>query len=140
MVCRQSGARIEYISIQIDKVQKPIHMPPVDADAKICDFVSRSDAPLCAITHPTTSKKCSSRPKNRKITAIRKQELVFDNLEDQRRFIEAHDLGNYDSDLIISNEKRSRRRSRYSSIHLRFLDRRISKNITGEMSALQILN
>ncbi|OMJ24284.1 hypothetical protein AYI70_g1678 [Smittium culicis] len=66
--------------------------------------------------------------------------LELDVLEDQQRFLETQGLGTYAIDFIVSKERRVRRRSRFSSIHQRFLDWRISSEISTPISTPQVIN
>ncbi|OMJ09462.1 hypothetical protein AYI69_g10651 [Smittium culicis] len=124
------------------KVQTPILIPSVKSDiadhaeipqvashdgigdneVEIRDLISGPDVSLCVSTFPTTSNKCIPIPENRITTALGKQELVLDSLEDQWSFLEAQALENYAIDCVFSNNRHFRRRSRYSSIQQRFLD------------------
>ncbi|OMJ26612.1 hypothetical protein AYI70_g39 [Smittium culicis] len=103
-------------------------------------MVPGSDVSLCVPTFTTASNNSSARSQKRKVSALGKQALELDGLEDQRRFLETQGLGTYAVDCILSNERRVRRRSRYNSIQKRFLDWRISSEFNTAISAPQIIN
>ncbi|PWA01876.1 hypothetical protein BB558_001992 [Smittium angustum] len=160
LVCGQQSARPELTSLQMVGMEQPLLLPPVeldctdspegatgtsnddhsDSDVEVGNVVSRPDVPISVTAVATTSHNSDSGPKKRKVSALGKQALALDGMEDQRRFLETQGLGNYAIDCILSNERRIRRRSRYSSIQQRFLDWRISNGITTEISTSQIIN
>ncbi|OLY80809.1 hypothetical protein AYI68_g5088 [Smittium mucronatum] len=51
-----------------------------------------------------------------KVPALGKQALFLDSLEDQRSFLEAQVLGNYNVVCVLSEERHVGRRFRYSSV------------------------
>ncbi|OMJ15319.1 hypothetical protein AYI70_g7346, partial [Smittium culicis] len=153
-------SRPECTSLQLVRVQQPIQLPAMESDlpsssesptrtsnnnscdtnVEVCHLVSGPISSINLAAGPSASNDDHTRSKKRKVAALGKQALALDGLEDQRRFLESQGLGTYAADCILSNERRVRRRSRYSSVQQRFLDWRISKEITGEISAPQIIN
>ncbi|OMJ11270.1 hypothetical protein AYI70_g9836 [Smittium culicis] len=157
---RQPITGTELTSVQMDGVQQPLCVPTLESDCanraegaqgtnnddfsyanmEIGHMVPGSDVSLCVPTFTTASNNSSARSQKRKVSALGKQALELDGVEDQRRFLETQGLGTYAVDCILSNERCIRRRSRYSSIQQRFLDWRISSEINTAISAPQIIN
>ncbi|PVV02953.1 hypothetical protein BB560_002580 [Smittium megazygosporum] len=128
-------------------VEKSILLPPMESYSRGCsqgkkktnnynisranvengNLVSRPDKSFNITTITTSSIISSTRPKKRKISAREKQELT-------------EGLENYAIDLILSNKRRIRRRTRYISIQQRFLDWRDLSNIVGPITTPQIVN
>ncbi|OMJ29282.1 hypothetical protein AYI69_g1220 [Smittium culicis] len=80
-----------------------------DNEVEIRDLISGPDVSLCVSTYPTTSNEYIPIPEKRITTALGKQELVIDSLEDQWSFLEAHSLENYAIDCVFSNNRHFRR-------------------------------
>ncbi|OMJ10554.1 hypothetical protein AYI69_g10198 [Smittium culicis] len=132
LVHRQSRSGTELIRIQMDGVQQPLCMPALESDSanraegaqgtnnedfsfanvEIGHMVPGSDVPLCVPTFTTASNNSSDRSQKRKVSALGKQALELDSVEDQRRLLEAQGLETYAVDCILSNERLVRRRSR----------------------------
>ncbi|OLY80774.1 hypothetical protein AYI68_g5122 [Smittium mucronatum] len=111
-----------------------------NADVGICCVVSKSNGTINIMAANLTGDQDNTRIQKLKISILREQAVAIDGMEDQRRFLEIQDLGNYAVDLILSNEQSFQRRLRYSSVQQRFLDWRIFNNITDRKSAPHIIN
>ncbi|OMJ13287.1 hypothetical protein AYI70_g8597 [Smittium culicis] len=111
------------------------HNDTSDSNMEIRNLVPRTDGAIDFTATASPSNNSGPRSEKRKVAALGKQELELDGLEDQRRFFETQGLGTYAIDFIVSSERRVRRRSRYSSIQQRFLDWRISNEISTPISA-----
>ncbi|PVU91551.1 hypothetical protein BB561_004345 [Smittium simulii] len=155
LVLGPQSRRTECTDTQLVRVEQPILLPTLKlnlsgnsestqgennhdagySDVEISNMVSGSSGSLGVPTAITSSNNDYSRPQKRKVSAIKQQTLVIDGLEDQRRFLETQGLGTYAVDFILSNERRVRRRSRYSSIQQRFLDWGIANDIITDISA-----
>ncbi|OLY80604.1 hypothetical protein AYI68_g5298 [Smittium mucronatum] len=160
LVHRQQSARPKLSGLQIVKFKKPLSLPALEHDradstegaqgtshndisntnVEVSHMVSGPGDALGISIPLATSHYNHSRSKKRKITSLDKQALELDSMEDQRRFLESQGLSNYAVDCILSNGRRVRRRFRYSSVQQHFLDWRISKEITSEISTPQIIN
>ncbi|PVU89191.1 hypothetical protein BB561_005498 [Smittium simulii] len=104
------------------------------------NVVPRSYRAFNATASIATSNSSNSRSQKRKIAVLEKQTLALSGLEDQRRALKNQGLKDYAVDFIVSNKRRVQRRTRYSALQQRFLDRRLSNKIVGEIAAPQIIN
>ncbi|PVU93748.1 hypothetical protein BB561_003065 [Smittium simulii] len=120
--------------------QRENNHDPGYSNVEIGNMVSGSIDSVNFSTVIASSNNSCSRSQKRKVSAIQQQTLALDGMEDQRRFLQTQGLGTYAVDFILSNKRRVRRRSRYSSIQQRFLDWRILNKITTDISAPQIIN
>ncbi|OMJ16950.1 hypothetical protein AYI70_g6284, partial [Smittium culicis] len=116
------------------------HNDTSDSNVEIRNLVPRPDGAIDFTATASPSNNSGPRSEKRKVAALGKQALELDGLEDQRRFLETQGLGTYAIDFIVFSECRVRRRSRYSSIQQRFLDWRISNEISTPISAPQVIN
>ncbi|PVU91005.1 hypothetical protein BB561_004608 [Smittium simulii] len=160
LVLRPQSRRTECVSTQLVKVGQPILLPTLEpniasnpqstqrennhdtgySNVEIGNMVSGSIDSVDFLTVIASSNNSCSRSQKRKVSAIEQQTLALDGMEDQRRFLQTQGLGTYAVGFILSNKRRVRRRSRYSSIQQRFLDWRILNKITTDISAPQIIN
>ncbi|PVU86641.1 hypothetical protein BB560_006630 [Smittium megazygosporum] len=156
LVQRSKSSGNECFTTKLVPVEKSILLPPMESYSRGCsqgtkksnnynishanvengNLVSRPDKSFNITTITTSSIISSTRPKKQKISAREKQELVLDGLEDQRGFLQTEGLENYAIDLILSNKRRIRRRTRYISIQQRFLDWRDLSNIKSAILGL----
>ncbi|OMJ26489.1 hypothetical protein AYI70_g123 [Smittium culicis] len=140
LVPRHQIVRPECTVLQLVRVQQPIQLPTMEPDLPICYLVFGPIVSVDLAAGPSANNDDHTGSKKWKVATLRKQELALDGLEDQRRFLESQCLDTYAVDFILFNERCVRRRSRYSSVQQRFLDRRISKEIADEILATQIIN
>ncbi|OMJ22851.1 hypothetical protein AYI69_g5239, partial [Smittium culicis] len=113
---------------------------PRNSFVDISHLVSGSEGIVDMPTVSTANNDGHPGPGKRKIPALDQKTLEINGLEDQRSFLQAQGLGTHAVDCILSNERRVKRRSRHNSIQQRFLDWRISYEITTPISAAQIIN
>ncbi|OMJ14601.1 hypothetical protein AYI69_g8526 [Smittium culicis] len=85
------------------------HNDTSDSNVEIRNLVPRPDVAISLTTTSSSSNNCRARSENRKVTALGKQELELDGLEDQRCFLKTQDLGTYSIDFIVSNKRSVRR-------------------------------
>ncbi|PVU87854.1 hypothetical protein BB560_006425, partial [Smittium megazygosporum] len=143
LVQRSESNGNECFTTKLVPVEKSILLPPMESYSRGCsqgmkgtnnynishanvengNLVSRPDKSFNITTTTTSSNIGSTRPKKRKISAREKQELT-------------EGLENYAIDLILSNKRRIRRRTRYISIQQRFLDWRDLSNILNKSTIL----
>ncbi|OMJ24123.1 hypothetical protein AYI69_g4742 [Smittium culicis] len=105
-----------------------------------CSMVPRSTEVINSPAITTTSNNGSARSKKRKISAAEQQELVSHGMENQQCILKAQGLSDTAVDIIISNQRAVKRRSRYHSIQQQFLDWHLSNNNTTEIQANIIVN
>ncbi|OMJ11831.1 hypothetical protein AYI69_g9687 [Smittium culicis] len=86
-----------------------------NTNVETCNLVSRSESILCIKAATTTVNDRNTRLEKRKVADLGKQELALNGMEDQWRFLESQDLGNYAINYLLLNNRRVRRRSTYSS-------------------------
>ncbi|OMJ13160.1 hypothetical protein AYI69_g9109, partial [Smittium culicis] len=154
------GCGSELTGAQLVGVEQPILLPTLELNStgssettqgennydprnsfvEISHLVSGSEGIVDMPTDSTASNDGHPGPGKRKIPALDQQTLEINGLEDQRSFLQAQGLGTHAVDCILSNERRVKRRSRHNSIQQRFLDWRISYEITTPISAAQIIN
>ncbi|OMJ09787.1 hypothetical protein AYI70_g10730 [Smittium culicis] len=109
----QLSAWSECSDKQVDKIQQSVLLPKQEPDSpgglrgtlregrydssdsnvEIFDLVSKTDGTISFTAISYSRNKCSTKFKKQKVTALRKQELELDGLEDHRRFLEALGLG-----------------------------------------------
>ncbi|OMJ19723.1 hypothetical protein AYI69_g6509 [Smittium culicis] len=116
------------------------HNDTCDSNVEIRNLAPRPDVAISLTATSFSSDNFRSRSENRKVTALEKQEFELDDLEEQRRFLKTQGLGTYAIDFIVLNRRRVRSRSRYSSIQQRFLEWRISNEISTSIFTPQVIN
>ncbi|OMJ18633.1 hypothetical protein AYI69_g6930 [Smittium culicis] len=160
LVSGQQSTGTERSEPRMDQVQQSVLLPTLEPDntgspegppreshndtsgsnVEIRNLVPRPDSAIDFTATASPSNNSGPRPEKRKVAALGKQALELDSLEDQRSFLETQSLGTYAINFIVSNERRVRRRSRCSSIQQRFLDWRISNEVSTPISAPQVIN
>ncbi|OMJ26897.1 hypothetical protein AYI69_g3689 [Smittium culicis] len=81
-------------------------------NVEVSNLVPSSEDTVNISADQNPSNDCSLGSQKRKISALGKQALELDDLEDQRRFLERQGLGIYAVDFKMSNKRRVRRRLR----------------------------
>ncbi|OMJ12593.1 hypothetical protein AYI70_g9017 [Smittium culicis] len=111
-----------------------------NANVEVSHLIHRTHGPVYLSTTPPAVNDDHTRSKKRKISALDKQVLELDSIEDQQRLLKAQGLSNYAIDCLLSNKRHVQRRSRFSSVQQRYLYCRISNEINSEISVPQIIN
>ncbi|OMJ27714.1 hypothetical protein AYI69_g2844 [Smittium culicis] len=91
-------------------------------------------------TTPSTSNNCGSRSKKRKVSALQKQDMVPNGMEDQWCVLKNQGLTDTAIGIILSNQRAEKRRYRYYTTQKRFLEWYISKNNGSQMQVSHIVN
>ncbi|OMJ15436.1 hypothetical protein AYI70_g7271 [Smittium culicis] len=112
LVPGQKSAGTECPDPQLYKIRRSVLLSTLESDSpgSSDDLVPRPDVTINLRAPTSSSNKFSSGSKKQKDTALGKQALELDGLEDQRCFLKTKDLGNYAIDFIVSKEQRVRRR------------------------------
>ncbi|PVU91781.1 hypothetical protein BB561_004212 [Smittium simulii] len=136
LVHGQEINRAECLDVQLGEVEQPILLPSLEpytqgnpeslqgaTNTNVGDFqlgfsnmVPRSPTVIGKKADKNSGNGSNTGSQKRIFTAFGKQALVLESLEDQRRFLKTQGLNNYAIDMIMANERRTRRRSRYNSI------------------------
>ncbi|OMJ21624.1 hypothetical protein AYI70_g3363 [Smittium culicis] len=160
LVSRHCSNRNQLPSTQLGSLEEPILIPALEYNSKcnpegtkrttdynsghtsmeISNLVSRSPEAIDCTAAPSSSNDDNSRSKKRKVPAYEEQEMVINGMEDQRSFLKSQGLEDTAINLIVSNERSAKRRSRYHSTQQRFLDWHISRNQSEPISAHHIVN
>ncbi|OMJ10348.1 hypothetical protein AYI69_g10283 [Smittium culicis] len=88
------------------------HNTTSDSNVEIRNLAPIPDGAIDFTATASPRNNSGPRSEKRKVSALGKQELELDGLEDQRRFLETQGFGTYAIDLIVSNKSCVRRRSR----------------------------
>ncbi|OMJ16497.1 hypothetical protein AYI69_g7822 [Smittium culicis] len=70
----------------------------------------------------STSDKGDTRTRKRKISALQQQGVVLDGLEDQRSILKAQGLTDNAINIIVSNHRSAKHRSRNYTTRIKFLE------------------
>ncbi|OMJ24912.1 hypothetical protein AYI70_g1269 [Smittium culicis] len=116
LVPRHPVIRPECTGPQLKVPTRTITNNSGDTNVEVCYLVSRTISPVNLTAGLSASNDDHTVSKKSKVAALGKQASILDGLEDQRRFLESQGVGTYYVDCVLSNERRARRRSRYSSV------------------------
>ncbi|OMJ18715.1 hypothetical protein AYI70_g5196 [Smittium culicis] len=83
-------------------------------------MVPRSTEVINSLAITTASNNGSAGSKKRKISAVEQQELVSHGMENQRCTLKAQGFSDTTVDIIVSNQRAVKIRSRYHSIQKQF--------------------
>ncbi|OMJ30025.1 hypothetical protein AYI69_g445, partial [Smittium culicis] len=132
LVSRQQGCRSELPALQLVRLDQPILLPPVEPNfpgspesaqrtsenhfnhtaMKNSNVVSGSTGIISCPAIASTGNDGHTRPQKRKISAVEQQKLVPYGMENQRRILQAQGLSDIAIDIIVSNQRAIKRRSR----------------------------
>ncbi|OMJ18986.1 hypothetical protein AYI69_g6803 [Smittium culicis] len=87
-----------------------------------------------------TSDNGDTRSRKRKISALQQQGVVLDGLEDQRSILKAQGLTDNAINIIVSNQRSAKRRSRYYTTQIKFLEWHIDNADGSPIQASHIIN
>ncbi|OMJ22129.1 hypothetical protein AYI70_g3061 [Smittium culicis] len=99
LVHRQPSSGAELTSVQMDGVQQSLCVPTLESDC-----ANRAEGAQGTNNDDFSYANARARSQKRKVSALGKQALELDGLEDQRRFLETQGLGTYAVDCTLSKE------------------------------------
>ncbi|OMJ14759.1 hypothetical protein AYI70_g7694 [Smittium culicis] len=152
--------RSERTELRLEEMRQPLWLPSVEPNIASCTESSegttnnntdyppvenfsmepRSTEAINSLAITTASNNGSAGSKKRKISAVEQQDLVSHGMENQRFILNAQGLSDTAVEIIVSNQRAVKRRSRYHSIQQRFLDWHLNNNNTAEIQANNIVN
>ncbi|OMJ13042.1 hypothetical protein AYI70_g8756 [Smittium culicis] len=104
------------------------------------NMVPGSPETISLTTATTTGKNRNTRPEKRKITAIEQKELVSYGVENQRNFLKTQGLSDSTINIIVSNERSLKRRSRYHYTQQNFLEWSLNNNQSSDILPGHVVN
>ncbi|PVU95345.1 hypothetical protein BB561_001890 [Smittium simulii] len=160
LVSGQQSRKSELSDIQLVGVDQPLLLSPVEPDipgspesaprASDDDFnhtsmensnlVSGSTGIISCSATASTGNDGHTRPQKRKISAVEQQELVPHGMENQRRVLQAQGLSDTAINIIVSNKRAVKRRSRYYSTQKQFLEWHMPNNQSTAIQSSHIVN
>ncbi|OMJ10546.1 hypothetical protein AYI69_g10200 [Smittium culicis] len=160
LVPRQQLCQAELPSTQLVRMFQPLRMPSLESD-----WLKNSEIQTGALNHNTghpvmensnmvpgssmhfgrattssTSDNADTRSRKRKISALKQQGVVLDGLEDQRSILKAQGLTDNAINIIVSNQRSAKRRSRYYTTQIKFLEWHIDNADGSPIQASHIIN
>ncbi|OLY84786.1 hypothetical protein AYI68_g1040 [Smittium mucronatum] len=160
LVFGPQGCRKKLSSVQLGNMEQSLHLHSMESNPtkepeggpgtsknyartsamEDSDFFPRPNETIVQSTIVTTSDNGNTRPKKRKITDVEEQTLVPDSMNNQRKILKAQVSADTAIDLIVSNQRETKRRSRYHSIKQQFLNWNIRNNPSEPVKASHVVN
>ncbi|OMJ30032.1 hypothetical protein AYI69_g436 [Smittium culicis] len=130
---------------RLDNLHKGMELPgkptlSLPAVMENGNMVPGSPEAISLPTAITTGNHRNTRPEKRKITSIEQQELVSYGVENQRSFLKTQGLSDSAINIIFSNERSVKRRSRYHSTQQNFLEWNLNNNQSSAIQPSHVVN
>ncbi|OMJ15965.1 hypothetical protein AYI69_g8017, partial [Smittium culicis] len=140
LVPRHQRQRDECTGLQLVRIMGAFDTNSHNSVVEICDLIPRPERIASEPVAIVTGDNGSTRAPKREIATHREKTLDLDGMADQRRALQEQGLSDIEINISVSNERCSKRRSRYYQLQQRFLNWRTCKNIKFAIFTPQIVN
>ncbi|OLY81418.1 hypothetical protein AYI68_g4476, partial [Smittium mucronatum] len=160
LVQGENHNRPEFSNAQLENLEESLLLPTVESNfSDSTENISREDnsndsKPILEIGDMVPNNNANgndapdndichrsyTRSKKRKISALEEQGMEANCMESQWSTIETQGLKEYAADILFNNKRRIRHDSQYSAIQQRFLDWKISREISVQISSIDMIN